>query len=218
MKRLYFLFSLAFCLYAKSFAGNGLDNYSYTPTHLTESGASASRFNIKVQPAFFWATLGIEAEYVVSPKMSVALQVLGKLGQTDSKNKVRAIKQEEFSESGYMAEIIGRYFIQLSKKKLVLPPSGFYVQASVGYSKLLYFDGNTRPFTLHSRRRPSTDPRKPNDFSQPLPIIGGIGAGYQVELLPKKILANIAVGAQTNLDNKGVFFSIYVSPSVGFMF
>jgi len=218
MKRLYFLLFISICLSAKSFAGNGLENYPYTPTNFTESGASASRFNIKVQPAFFWATLGIEAEYVLSPKMSIALNVLGKLGQTDSKKKVRAIKQEEFLENGYMAEIIGRYYIQLSKKKLILAPSGFYVQASIGYSKLLYFDGNTRPFTLHSRKRPSSDPRKPSDFSQPTPIIGGIGAGYQVELLPKKILANIALGAQTNLDDKGVFFSIYVSPSVGFMF
>ena len=124
------------------------------------------------------------------------------------------MKQGEFYENGFLAELIGRYFIQLSKKKLVLAPSGFYVQASLGYSKLLYFDGNTRPFTLHTRNKDLKDPY----FHQPSPIIGGVGAGYQVELLPKKIIANLAIGAQTNIDTKGAFFSIYVSPSIGFMF
>lgn len=191
-----------------------MEGYSYFPNYVSESSHSVSRFNVKIQPAIFWATLGVEAEYLVSPKMTIALNVLGKLGQTEPKNKIRPLNQGEFLENGFLAELIGRYFIQLSKKKLVLAPSGFYVQASAGYSKLLYFDGNTRPFTLHTRNRNIKDPY----FAEPTPIIGGIGAGYQVELLPKKIIANLALGAQTNIDTKGVFISIYVSPSVGFMF
>jgi len=214
MKRLYFLFFLTFSLISLSFAGNGIQGYSYFPQQMEESSPSVSRFNVKIQPAIFWATLGLEAEYLVSPKITVAVNVLGKLGQTDPKNNIRPLKQGDFLDNGFLAELIGRYFIQLSKKKIVLAPSGFYIQASVGYSKLLYFDGNTRPFTLHTRNRNVKEPY----FYQPSPIIGGVGAGYQVELLPKKIIANLAVGAQTNIDTKGVFFSIYVSPSVGFMF
>jgi hypothetical protein len=197
-----------------SFAGNRLKSYTYFPSQITESTPSVSRFNIKIQPAIFWATLGLEAEYLVSPKITIALNVLGKLGQTEPKNKIRPLNQGEFLENGFLAELIGRYFIQLSKKNLVLAPSGFYIQASVGYSKMLYFDGNTRPFTLHTRYRNLKEPY----FYQPSPIIGGLGAGYQVELLPKKIIANLALGAQTNFDTKGVFISFYVSPSVGFMF
>ena len=214
MKRLYFLFCFTFILISLSFAGNGIKCYSYFPHHLKEGTTSVSRFNVKIQPAIFWATLGIETEYLVSPKITLALNVLGKLGQTDPKNNIRPLKQGDFLNNGFLAELIGRYFIQLSKKKLVLAPSGFYIQAAVGYSKLLYFDGNTRPFTLHTRNRDLKDP----NFYQPSPIIGGLGAGYQVELLPKKIIANLAIGTQTNFDTKGVFFSIYVSPSVGFMF
>jgi hypothetical protein len=214
MKRLYFLIFLMFGSVSISYSCNGIVSYSYFPHQLTENTPSVSRFNIKIQPAIFWATLGVEAEYLVSPKITIALNVLGKLGQTKPKNKIRPLNQGEFLENGFLAELIGRYFIQLSKKKLVLAPSGFYVQASVGYSKLLYFDGNTRPFTLHTRNRNLKEPF----FAEPTPIIGGLGAGYQVELLPKKIIANLAVGAQTNIDTKGMFFSIYVSPSIGFMF
>ena len=214
MKRLYFLLFLIFSLISLSIAGNGIRRYSYFSHQLNESSPSVSRFNVKIQPAIFWATLGVEVEYLVSPKVTIALNVLGKLGQTDRKNDIRPLKQGDFLNNGFLAELIGRYFIQLSKKKLVLAPSGFYVQASVGYSKMLYFDGSTRPFTLHTRNRNIKEPY----FYQPSLIIGGVGAGYQVELLPKKIIANLAVGAQTNFDTKGVFFCIYLSPSIGFMF
>lgn len=187
-------------------------------TLLDKSSGNASRFNLKIQPAFFWASVGLEGEYVATPKMTIALNLIGKLGSTTSSQNVYPIRQEEFLNSGYLAELTGRYYMTLSKRKITLAPFGFYVQASVGYSKLLYFDGSTRPFTLHTRTRPSTDPRTPNEFATPSPLVGGLGAGYQIELVPHTILANIYLGTQVNTDSKGVFISLFVSPSIGMMF
>ena len=214
MKRLYFLVFITFCLNSSLYAGNGLKSYSYLPKHISDDGMSISRFNIKIQPAVFWATLGLEAEYVVSPKFTLALNILGKLGETDAKNNFRPIKKQDFLENGYLAELTGRCYIQLTKKKIALAPTGFYIQATVGYSKLLYFDGNTRPFTLHTRKRNINDP----NFKNPTPIIGSLGAGYQVELVPKKIIANLSILSQTNIDDRGFFLSIYISPSIGILF
>jgi hypothetical protein len=219
MNRFILILSLQFCLLHTIWAGNGLGK-AILPNAITSSPPSStpSRLNIKIQPAIFWATLGLEAEYVISPKITVALNVLGKIGRTDGKTVTYKIKQEDFLKNGYMAELIGRYYISLSKKKLKLAPMGFYVQISGGYSKLLYFDGATRPFSLFARSKKPDDPRSPSDFEQPQPFVGGLGCGYQVELLPKKVIANMLIGAQANSDNKGFFLSLYVSPSIGIMF
>jgi hypothetical protein len=224
-KRLLFICAV-FYLSLPSLGGDGQVSNSY-PFRLSSfrlrddghGGPSTSRFNLKIQPAFFWATIGLEAEYIVSAKMSVALNLVGKYAQMDAKNNIHNLEEQAFLDNGYMAELIGRYFITLSKRNLGLAPTGFYVQASVGYSKLLYFDGSVRPFSLHTRVRPQgSDVSSPSSFSQPQPFIGGIGAGYQLELLHNKVIANFLVGAQAGSDNKGIFLTFYVSPSIGMMF
>ena len=183
-----------------------------------QEGGPSSRFNIKFQPAFYWSSLGIEAEYVISPKLSLALNVIGKINGLDGSKSGNNNFDNNFLKTGYMAEVIGRYFIQLSKKSIVLPPTGFYVQASAGFSKLMYYDGSTRPFSLNTRFPNNYDEKGNADFTALVPFIGGVGTGYQVELLADKIIANFLVGVQTNIDLKGAFLTFYASPSVGFMF
>lgn len=218
------LFVFIFMLPLFCFAGNGtgLTSYSASPSLLSNNGTpaqKASKFNLKIQPAFFWASVGLEAELILSAKISVALNVVGKYGVMDGKNKTQGIRKEDFINQGFMVELIGRYYINLSKKNLSLAPLGFYVQASAGYNKLLYFDGSVRPFSLHTRFRTSPlDPSIQSDFPQPQPFIGGLGVGYQIELLRNKVIANLGAGAQANSDRQGLFFTIYVSPSLGMMF
>ena len=208
------------CCSLSAFAGNGLQDNYLSKVSLFAEGSHASRFNIKLQPAIYWSSLGLEAEYVISPKISAAINVIGKISGTNGKHAVKNNIElnENFFETGYMAEIIGRYYISLSKKNLTLAPHGLYVQAALGFSKLLYYDGSTRPFSLNTRHPNYFDSYGNTYFSKPSPLIGGIGAGYQVELLPNRVIANILLGSQVNSDSKGVFFTFYASPSVGLMF
>ncbi len=224
-KKLLFICSL-FCLSQVSLAGEGQENLppskrplSFRLLNAPNATPSASKFNVKIQPAFFWASVGLEAECVLSAKMSLALNIVGKYGQIDAKNNVHNLPKGSFLDNGYLVELIGRRFFTLNKRNLGLAPIGFYVQASVGYSKLLYFDGSVRPFSLHTRIRPSSsDVSDPSNFPQPQPFIGGIGVGYQIELLHNKVVGNISVGAQGSSDSHGIFMTLYMSPSLGMMF
>lgn len=177
-----------------------------------------SRLNVKIQPAIYWVTGGIEAEYVLSAKASIALFGAYKYGGIDYPVR-KGHQDQEYMRNGYMVELIGRYFITLNKRNLSLAPLGFYVQGFVGYNHLLYSDGSIRPFSLNTRKRPSTaEGEAGNDFTFPNPIGGGAGAGYQVELLKDKVIANLSLGLQANSDNRGIFFTFFASPSIGMMF
>ncbi|MBC7389792.1 MAG: hypothetical protein H7329_11310 [Opitutaceae bacterium] len=217
MSKIFILCLVICCISLSTFAGTGL-KYGNLDIRNTNDGNHASRFNLKLQPAFYWSSLGLEAELVLSAKVSVALNIIGKVSGLDGKHAIKNKISDDFFKTGYLTELIGRYYIVLNKKKLTLAPSGFYIQAAAGFSKLLYFDGSTRPFSLNTRFPNNYDSNGNADYSELVPIIGGIGTGYQVELLPGKIIANMLVGGQTNIDSKGVFFTFYASPSVGIMF
>ena len=58
------------CFYSATYAGNGIKSIAYI-----NEGSHASRFNIKVQPAIYWSSIGLEAEYVVSAKASLAINI-----------------------------------------------------------------------------------------------------------------------------------------------
>ncbi len=211
-------FCLVICCFSIStYAGTGLKYGKSGLTNIKE-GSHASRFNLKLQPAFYWSSLGVEAEFILSAKVSIALNIIGKVSGLEGSHAIKNKISDDFFKTGYLAEIIGRYYIPLNKKKLTLAPSGFYVQAAAGFSKLLYFDGSTRPFALNTRFPNNYDANGNADYTELVPLIGSIGAGYQVELLPGKIIANMLIGGQTNFDSKGAFFTFYASPSVGIMF
>ena len=217
MSKIYKLCFVICCLSISTYAGTGL-KYSNLGIKYINDGSNASRFNLKLQPAFYWSSLGLEVEFVLSAKVTVALNIIGKVSGLDGSHAIKNKISDDFFKTGYLAELIGRYYIPLNKKKLTLAPSGFYIQAAVGFSKLLYFDGSTRPFSLNSRFPNNYDSYGNADYTELVPVIGGIGVGYQVELLPGKIIANMLIGSQTNIDSKGAFFTLYASPSVGIMF
>jgi len=209
------------CVQNNAFAGEGNPSENsglFLSRPLQMQDSKTKRFNIKVQPAIYWVTGGIEFEYVTSAKFSVALFGAYKLSGVDYPVK-KGYQGQDYMNDGYMAELLARYYITLNKRNIGLAPLGFYVQGFVNYSHLLYADGSVRPFSLNTRTRPSnSEGNQEDNFTFPNPMGGGIGAGYQVELLKNKVIANLTLGAQANSDNRGIFFTFFASPSIGMMF
>ena len=176
--------------------------------------SSVNALNVKLMPAFFWSSLGVEVEYPINDAFSVGLNILGKIGRTDGKNVVFKIRPEEPQESAYRLELAAKYYLSKSA------PIGFYGQFNVTYGNLLYFDGTNRPYTLHSKwKKFDSNIRKPTEIERPKDISLGIGAGYQLVVIPKKIIANIMVGTHLYLEQtNGMYPSFYVSPSLGYVF
>lgn len=178
------------------------------PAPTTHSG-----FNIKLSPAIFWKTAVLEFEYPVSKTFTVGVNLLAKIGRTDGAKANAILKNENILDNGLRAELAFKYFI---KKEA---PLGFYAQGNVAWGNLIYFDGNVRPYTLHNHWKKPTPEYPTGILERPFPISAGVGGGYQLVMLPKHIIANLMLGVQGNMDQQNDFFvSIYVAPSLGYMF
>jgi hypothetical protein len=164
-------------------------------------------FNLKFSPAFFWKTIGVEAEYIVNSRFSVGLNVYGKWGVTRPE-KTNETTKYNFLQDGLRTELAFKYY--LMKKA----PEGIYLQANIAYSQLNYFNGSAMPYTLLNMGLPSGE-----IGIKPKPYGGGLGVGYQLVVIPKLIIANIMLGMQANVagDNK-IFMSLYAAPSIGVIF
>jgi len=176
--------------------------------------SSVNALNVKLMPAFYWSSIGAEVEYPINDAFSVGLNILGKIGRTDGKNVVFKIRPEDYQESAYRVELAAKYYLSKSA------PIGFYGQFNLSYGNLLFFDGTNRPYTLHSKwKKFDGNVRKPAEVEPPKDYSLGLGAGYQLVVIPKKIIANIMVGTQLYLEqHSGIYPSFYVSPSLGYVF
>lgn len=167
--------------------------------------------NLKLMPAVFASTLGVELEIPIKKASSFGVNILGKYGRFDNP---RIQKPVDYFDTGYRIELAYKYYF--AKKG----PLGVYAQVFVGYSKLLYDNGNTRPFALNLRNLDlNSDPRTDNSFDLPKPYTGGLGIGYQTKLYKDKIIGNLMLGSQVGFDAQNViFYSVYLSPSIGYVF
>lgn len=207
--------SIILLIVALAFAGAGDAPVSTTTTAQNEETQVSlmAGLNIKVMPAFYWGTLGFEAEYPVTQKISIGLNFAGNLGRADGKNANFKIKPEAYLEPGYNIDLVGKYYFKGEA------PEGLYATLNFSYNTKLYFDGNTRPFTLHNRWKELAGLRVPNDLVKPKPFNSGLGIGYQLVIIPKHIIANMMLAAQGQIDNNNDFFiSIYLVPSIGYVF
>ena len=174
----------------------------------------AGGLNFKLMPALYWDCVGLEVEYPISDIMSVGLNILGQAGRTDAGDIVFKVRPEYYQQPAWRAEFALKYY--LSSRA----PIGFYVQANASYGNLLFFDGTNRPFTMHSRwKKFDKGLRAPVELERPLPFSTGIGAGYQLIIIPKKIVGNIMIGTQLHLsDQTRLYPALYLSPSLGLLF
>lgn len=217
------IFTLFFSLVAFTLviAGNGVPtlNSGFGPDvkgtkNFLRYSSSLNALNVKVMPAFYWSSIGAEIEYPVSDAFTVGLNILGKIGRTDGKNVVFKIRPESTQESAYRLELAAKYYLGKSA------PIGFYGQFNLSYGNLLFFDGTNRPYTMHSKwKKFNDDKRAPTLVEQPKDYSVGLGAGYQLIVIPKKIIANIMVGTQLYLEQtSGMYPAFYISPSLGYVF
>ncbi|MCR6639739.1 MAG: hypothetical protein NVV82_12340 [Sporocytophaga sp.] len=181
--------------------------------HIATEESPFKGFNIKLSPAFFWNTASIEFEYPLSSKLSLGINIFAKLGSTGSgKNNIK-VKEESFLKDGYLAEGLLRFY------PLAMAPEGIFIQGSLTYGNLIYFDGNTRPYTLHNHWRKLKNVNSNVPIEKPRPLGGGLGIGYQTVIIPEHLIGCLVLGVQANQDagNK-TFYSIYLAPSLGFKF
>ncbi len=165
---------------------------------------------IRLMPAFYWETLGLEFEAYFGDKVSLGLNVLGTLGRTDGQNANFQLNPEDYLEPGFRAELAFKYY---PKGRA---PEGIYGQVNVAYSQIVYYDGNTRPYTFHNRWRDQTGVVATEDLVRPNPLSVGLGFGYQVKIIPDWLVGNIMLGIQGQMDQDNQpFVSIYLSPSLG---
>ncbi len=178
----------------------------------SNKASSLKGLNIKLIPAFFWNTVGIEVEYPLSMKLSLGTQLTGVLGRNDvGKNKFR-VRPEGYHESGFGADIFVRYYFKENA------PEGLYAQVYLSYSNYIYFDGNTRPFTLHNNWKETEKFRLANDIEKPLPYTGGLGVGYQIKFVPN-LIGNVFLGIQGQMSNENeIMISVFLTPGIGYLF
>ena len=176
--------------------------------------ATAGGLNVKFMPAMYWDALGVEVEFPISDIMSIGVNFVGQAGRTDGGNIVFKVRQEDYQKAAYRLELAAKYYLSSHA------PIGAYVQVNLSYGKLAFFDGTNRPFTMHSRWKKFNEGelRTPQEEEEIIPVSTGVGFGYQIIIIPKKIIGNIMVGAQGHLTSKTIYPAIYIAPSLGLMF
>jgi hypothetical protein len=186
------------------------ENFAKKKKKPTRKSYDGSGFAIKAMPALFWNSLALEAEYPVNRTFSIAVSGTFKLGRTDGPRSNFKVNPADYLDNGYRFELQVRYFLT------GFAPLGFYVSAYVSYGQIVYFDGTTRPYSLWNRVKEQDNLRSRSGISKPQPIGGGGGFGYQLMIIPKRVIANFFIGVQTNVDGDNtIFLSGYVAPSIG---
>lgn len=200
-------------------ASNALGKYLYDSNipssntiYYNSQKSKLEGFNIKLSPSFFWKTATLELEYPVSKHFSVGLNILAKLGRWDGLKANRTMPNEDYLNNGMAFELAGKYYIKAEA------PEGLYIQANVAYNNFFYQDGTTRPFSFYNHWRDQVG-ASATTFKAPSPFQFGVGVGYQVIILPKHFIGNVMLGTLGNFGGNDQFqFSIYLAPSLGYVF
>jgi hypothetical protein len=216
MKKAFYLLFSAILFISDAYSSLGPDslksNFPFIPPKKKHSSKKeeTGKFNIKTSPAFFWKTIVLEIEAPLGNKFSVGLNLYGKLGRTDGKTANFNVKKQDFLNDGIRAELAFKYYFK------PIAPEGLYLQTNFGYNQIVYADGTTKPYTLNSHVETADTSAT---TSKPFPFSAGIGLGYQMIIVPKHFIGNFMIGVQGNMDSKeNPFLSIFVAPSIGYLF
>lgn len=166
--------------------------------------------SIKFIPAFFWNTYGLQAEYPLSFKMTVGINGYFYTGLPKG-GQIKPTHQA-FHDNNWGVDVFGKYYFKDNA------PEGLYVYANASYNKMLYFDGNNRPFTLHNNWKEFEGFDKNNVLAIPSNFSGGIGVGYQIKFMPHLVGdATFVMQGQTS-SKGGAYLSFHILPSIGYLF
>jgi hypothetical protein len=173
--------------------------------------------NLKLIPSIYWNTLGLEFEY---PSGLASFGVIGmyKFNERYGNDNNFKVRPEDYQKNGYRFEVFGRYYFRGEA------PVGLFVEGKVFYNTIVYFDGNTMPFTLYNRWK-ELDPdniNEPSEILKPSALGIGFASGVQIQVIPNVLIANLKGGIDINQDNemndKKLFLTIYILPSIGISF
>ena len=211
------IFVLFFVITANAGNGNRIDLTSVIGSKSKKALSSKAGINITLQPALFYSSIGGSGEYVIGKKTSAGVNFLYKFGNIEGAKNTLNFKDEDHLKPGILAEAFFRYYIKIKGTRGKAPFS-LYTQFSLGYNDIIYFDGNTRPLTLHNNWK-ELDNNQEVILESPQPYLGGLGAGYQLLLIPRHLIANLFVGLQgTSASDGKLIMSFFVSPSIGLAF
>ncbi len=193
----------------------GVQNAQFSALKLPPGSFSGAGPNVKLIPSLYWNTAGLEFEI---PKGLLSFGVVGmyKFNERFGNDKNFKVRPEDYQKDGFRAEVFARYYYRGEA------PVGIYVEGKMFYNTIIYFDGNPMPFTLYNRWKELDGLRAPTEIKKPSPLGIGIGTGIQVQVVPNSIIANLKVGMDLNQDNadnnKKVFLTLYLQPSIGISF
>ena len=166
--------------------------------------------SIKAIPAIFWNTYGLQVEYPLSFKISFGLNAFYYSGLPKGKESRPA--HQAFHDNNFGFDVFGKYYFKDNA------PEGLYVYGNLSYSKMLYFDGNNRPFALHNNWKEFDGFDKDNVLSIPSNFSGGVGLGYQIKFMPHLVGDATFVAQVQTANDGGAYFSLHFLPSIGYLF
>ncbi|MFK7899922.1 MAG: hypothetical protein AB8B61_04100 [Cyclobacteriaceae bacterium] len=172
-------------------------------------------FVIRVSPSFFWSTFGVEAERGLGKSTSLGLHAFVSIGAPLDNDPLRKAAQTDVKSQGAGIDLV-------FKKYFTPTFDGFFVYGLLSYNTIEYFRRDKKPFTVIS----TLTEEKENDIiitnpsdKKTLPYGGGFGVGYQYMIIPKHLMINLEGGVLgfATITNEP-FFSLYISPSIGYKF
>lgn len=167
--------------------------------------------SVKLVPAFFYNTVGLELEFPLSKSLTAGINFYGKLGRTDNETSNYRVRQNAALENGYLAEAAIKYYFDEA-------PSGWYLQGSLGVGNLTYEDGSARPFSWLVTKPEFKNLNTPYEVPENNPFRVGLGGGYQWVIIPRHLVANFMGGVYYFTSPDASYLSPYLAPSVGFIF
>ncbi len=170
-----------------------------------------SGLTVRLVPAFFNQTYGLEVEYPFNRNSTLGLNALYYVGSGTAQTDSSTAGDGTFADPGFLVELQYKYYFTGSA------PIGLYAMLAAGYNSILYPDGATRPFTvLNTWENQNTITG--NVTSIPTPYIGSIGLGYQVIMIEPHISGNIVMGVQLQTGTTGLLTNLFITPSLGWTF
>lgn len=198
-----------------SFSSDFSDNSTRSPLGFSYIKKKKKRggTNIKVSPALYWKSIVVGGEFPLGNRFSTGINLFAKYGLNDKRFAYYSTQNEKFFADGISGELYFRYYLKKTA------PEGFYFHTYFNYNQILYFDGSVRPYTLYNTWDKAKLVKKTAGIGKPLPYSGGLGTGYQFILIPDKIIGDVLLGVQGNIDADNSFFvSVFLLPSIGYKF
>lgn len=165
--------------------------------------------NLKLFPAFHLNTFGLAYEQPISDRLSLELMAGYKLPITKPEG---AVPKNDAYKAGFLVDLTARYYTGTA-------PEGWYFSAMVGASNILYPDGNVRPFSINNMQAQTPlTATGAKAISNPEVLRYAIGAGYQIKMVSRRLVANIGVSFGGYSNDMGTQYQLSLTPTIGYSF